>query len=169
MNRRNLICAVMLVLSLVATHHVQSQENSPKPTTESKNSENALEILSQSTRFIDAASAFMIKGKSGGELLLDTGQLVEYGTTFTAIFKRPSQLRLQLNSRRGHKTTMIFDGEMITVASIFEGQQIYDTATQLSDVNDSLDFMTAQIGSHRELEYFLSPEWTQSPYKLASV
>jgi hypothetical protein len=162
MNRRNLICAVMLVLSLVATHHVQSQENSPKPTTESKNSENALEILSRSTQLIEAAPAFLVKGKSGGELILGNGQLVESGTTFTAIFKRPSQLKLLLKSRRGHKTTMIFDGETITLASSFQGKQIYGTAPQLGDVNDSLDFMFNQTGSPRELEHFLSPEWTQS-------
>jgi hypothetical protein len=169
MNRRSLICAVMMVLSLATTHHVKGQDNSPEPTTESMNSENALEILSGSTRLIEAAPAFLVKGKSGGELLLGNGQLVESGTTFTAIFKRPSQLKLLLNSRRGHKTTMIFDGETITLASIFQGKQIYDTAPQPGDVNDSLDFMSNQAGSTRELEHFLSPEWTQSMNMLRST
>ncbi len=162
MNRRSLICAVMLVLSLAATHHVESQENSPEPTAESVNSEKALEILSGSTRLIEAAPAFLVKGKSGGELLLGNGQLVESGTTFTAIFKRPSQLKLLLNSRRGDKTTMIFDGETITLTSIFQGMQLYDTAPQTGDVNASLDFMLNQAGAPRELEHFLSPQWTQS-------
>ena len=120
----------MLVLSLAATHHVEGQNNPHEPIAESINSENALEILSGSSRFIDAAPAFMIKGKSGGELLLDTGQLVKYGTTFSAIFKQPSQLKLLMTSRGGLKTTMIFDGEMITLASTSQGQQIcYRTPT----------------------------------------
>jgi hypothetical protein len=75
MNRRSLICAVMLVLSLAATHHVEGKDNSLEPTAESINSEKALEILSVSSRFIDAARAFMIKGKSGGELLMDNGRI----------------------------------------------------------------------------------------------
>jgi hypothetical protein len=145
MNRRSLICGVMLVLSLAATHPVASQNNSLEPTAESKIPENVLKILSGSTRFIETAPVFMVKGKSGGELLLNNGQLVEYGTTFTAIFKRPSQLNLQLSTRGGSRTTMIFDGETITVASVSQGKLLYDTVPQPGNVDDSLSFMFHQI------------------------
>jgi len=145
-----------------------SQDRSPEPTAESKNTENVLKILSRSTRFIEATPAFVIKGNTGGELILENGQLVEYGTSFTAIFKRPSQLRLLLNSRDGSETTMIFDGEIITVVSNFEGQHVYDTAAQPGDVDESLNFMSDQTGSSRELEYFLSREWTMSLNRVRS-
>jgi hypothetical protein len=94
--------------------------------------------------------------------------MVEYGTTFSAIFKRPSQLKVLLTSRGGLKSTMIFDGEMITVASTSQDQQIYATAPQPGDVNDSLNFMSNQVGSPRELENFLDPEWTQALNKVQS-
>ena len=41
---------------------------------------------------------------------------------------------------------MFFDGETITVASIYDGRHIYDTIQQPGDVNESLDFMVSQTG-----------------------
>lgn len=160
--RRNLICGAMLVLSLAATHHVVGQDSSPVSTAESKTTEHALQILSGSTQFIEAAPAFSVRGNSAGELMMDNGQLVEYGTNFTAIFVRPAKLYLQFNSRDGSEAMMIFDGETITAASNVDGQHIYDTTPQRGDVTASLDFMSRQTGGSREMAYFLTEQLTKS-------
>ena len=158
----------MLVLLLTATQYVEGQDSSPELTAESKNTEHALKILSRATRFIETAPAFVVKGNSGGELMLESGQLVEYGTAFSAIFKRPSQLKLLLTSRDGLSATMILDGDTITVITEAKGLHIYDTAPQPGDVNESLDFMSDQAGSSRELDHFLSHEWTMALKRVRS-
>ena len=162
MKKRNLIRGVMLVLSLAATHHVEAQDNSVGSAVESKHTEKALNILSGMTQFIETAQAFVVKGTFGSEQFLENGQPIEYGTNFTAIFNRPLQLKFLLSSRDGSEATMIFDGETITVVSLFEDQHIYDTTSQPGDVTESLDFVARQTGGPRELENFLSEELTKS-------
>jgi len=162
MKKRNFIFGVMLVLSVAATHHAQGQDNAPEPVVDSIPADSALKILSRSTRFIEAAPAFSAKGDAGGELILKNGQLVEYGTTFTTIFVRPQKYFLRLSSRDGSESTMVFDGETITVASYVNGQHLYDTTPQRGDVNESLDQLSREAGSSRELAYFLTEQMTQT-------
>jgi hypothetical protein len=161
MKKRDLICGVMFFL-VAATHHVEGQDNSPEPAVNSTHTDNALKILSGSTQFIEAAASFLAKGNFGGDLILEDGQIVEQGSSFTLVFSRPSKLYLQMNSREGYQATMIFDGETITLAAIHDGQQVYDTTPQPGDVNESLDFMVGLTGGPRELNFFLTEQFTQS-------
>jgi len=162
MKMRNLICGAMSVLFVAATNHVDGQDYSPEPTVDSKHTNSALKVMSDSTRFIEAATVLSARGDFGGELILENGQLVEHGSTFTFIFSRPAKLYLKLNSRDGSETKMFFDGKTITVASIVDDLQIYDTAPQPGDVNESLDFMVGQTGGPRELNHFLTEQLTDS-------
>jgi hypothetical protein len=73
MKKHDLICGVMLVLLVAATHHVEGQDNSPGPAVDSKPTDNALKILSGSTQFIEATPAFSVKGNAGGELMMNNG------------------------------------------------------------------------------------------------
>jgi hypothetical protein len=162
MKKLNFICGAMLFLSVAATHPVEGRDNSLEPATESKQTDNALKILSRATQFIEAAPAFSAKGNAGGEILLNNGQLVEYGTTFTTTFVRPSKLYLRLSSRDGSEATLVFDGEMITAASSIDGQHIYATTPQQGDVNESLALLSRESGGSRELAYFLTEQLTKS-------
>lgn len=162
MKKRDLICGVMSVLLLAATHHAEARDNSLGPAVDSKQTADALKIFSRSTQFIEATKAFSTRGNFAGELILENGQLVEHGSTFTAVFSRPAKLYLRMNSWDGNEATMFFDGETITVTSIFDGRHIYDTTPQPGDVNESLDFMVSQTGGPRELEYFLTEQMTSS-------
>lgn len=161
MKKRNLICGVVLILSVASTLHVEGQDNSLAPAVESNHSDSALKILSGMTQFIEAAPAFSVKGKLGGDLLLENGQLAEYGSTFTAVLSRPAKLYLFMNSRDGSETTTVFDGEAITVAASNDGRHIYDTMPQPGDVNESLDFIASQTGVPRQLNYILSNQITK--------
>jgi hypothetical protein len=166
MKKRDLICGVMLVLLVAATHHVEGRENSPESAVDSILTDSALKILSESTQFIEAAAAFSTKGNFGGDLILENGQIVEHGSSFTVVFSRPAKLYMHLNSRDGNEATMFFDGETITVASIYDGRHIYDTAPQPGDANESLDFMVSQTGGPRELNFFLTEQMTSSLSRL---
>ena len=161
MKKHDLICGVMLVLLLAATHHVEGQDNSLEPAVDSKHTDNTLKILSGMTQFIEATPAFSARGNFGGDLILENGQLVEHGSTFTVIFSRPAKLYMRLNSRDGYEATMFFDGETITVVSAYDGHTIYDTTPQPGDVTESLDFMASQTGGPRELNYFLTQQMTE--------
>ena len=162
MKKHDLICGVMLVLLVAATQPVEGQDNSPKPAVDSKPTDQAMKILSGMTQFIEATPAFSVKGNAGGELMMNNGQLVEYGTTFTATFLRPAKFYLSLGSRDGSEATMVFDGETITVASSVNGLHIYDTTPQQGDVTESLDLLSRESGSSRELAYFLTEQLTTS-------
>lgn len=162
MKKHDLICGVMLILLVAATHHVEGQESSPEPAVDSTHTDNALKILSGSTQFIEAAAAFSAKGDFGGDLILENGQIVEHGSTFTVVYRRPSKLYMQLNSREGYEAKIFFDGETITVATIYDGRHVYDTTPQPGDVNESLDFMVGLTGGPRELNFFLTQQMTQS-------
>jgi len=168
MNKRDLICGVMSVLLLAATHHAEAGDSSPEPAIDSTHTNNALKILSRSTRFIEAAKAFSANGNFAGELILENGQLIEYGSAFTFIFSRPAKLYMRLNPWDGNEATMFFDGETITVASIHDGRHIYDTIQQPGDVNESLDFMVSKTGGPRELNFFLTEQMTSSLNRLRS-
>jgi hypothetical protein len=169
MKKHDLICGVLLISLVVATNHVAGQDDSPEPAVDSKHSANALKILSGSTQFIEAAPAFSATGDAGGELIMENGQLVEYGTTFTVKFVRPEKLYLRLNSRDGSRTTIVFDGETITAASSINGEHIYDTTPQQGDVNESLDLLSRESGGSRELAYFLTEQMTHSLSTIQTV
>jgi hypothetical protein len=162
MKKRSLICSVMLVLLVAATHQVEGRDQPPEPAVGTTHSDNALKILAGSTQLIEAATAFSAKGDFGGDLILENGQIVEHGSSFTLVFSRPAKLYLQMNSREGYQATMLFDGETITLAAIHDGRHVYDTTPQRGDVNESLDFMVGLTGGPRELNFFLSEQFTQS-------
>ena len=168
MKKRELICGFMLILLVTVTHHVEGRDNSPEQAAGSKQTDNALKILSRSSRFIEAAKAFSANGNYAGELILENGQLVEYGSSFTFIFSRPEKLYMRLNLWDGSEATMFFDGETITVASIHDDRHIYDSIQQPGDVNESLDFMVSKTGGPRELNFFLTEQMTSSLNRLRS-
>jgi hypothetical protein len=159
---------LLLVFLVTATHQVEGWDNFPEPAVDSKQTDDALKILSRSTRFIEAAKAFSANGNYAGELILENGQLVEYGSTFTFIFSRPAKLYMRLNAWDGNEATMFFDGETITVAAIHDGRHIYGTVPQPGDVNESLDFMVSKTGGPRELNFFLTEQMTSSLNRLRS-
>jgi hypothetical protein len=162
MKKLNFICGVMLALSVAATHPVEGRDSSPEAAVKSKQTDNALKIFSRSTQFIEAAPAFSASGHAGGELLMENGQLIEHGTSFTVTFVRPAKLYLKLNSRDGSGATMVFDGETVTAASSIDNRHIYDTTAQQGDVNDSLDLLSRKSGGSRELAYFLTEQMTKT-------
>jgi hypothetical protein len=162
MKKRSLICSVMLVLLVAATHQVEGRDQPSEPAVDTAHSDNALKTLSGATQFIEAAAAFSAKGNFGGDLILDNGQIVEHASSFTLVFSRPAKLYLQINTREGYQATMLFDGETITLANIHDGLHVYDTTPQPGDVNESLDFMVGLTGGPRELNFFLTQQLTQS-------
>ena len=153
---------MVIALFAITTLSVEGRDELQESAAESKQTADALKILTGSTQFIEALPAFSASGSAGGELYVKNDQLVEYGTSFKLTFVRPEKLYLQMNSWDGIETPLIFDGQTITAAIYAEGQHTYDTTPQPGDVNDSLDFMTKYTGAPREMAYFLTKQLTRS-------
>ena len=153
---------MVMALFALTTLSVEGRDDLPETAAESKRTADALKILTGSTQFIEALPAFSASGNAGGELYVKNDQLVEYGTNFKVTFVRPEKLYLQMNSWDGIETTLIFDGQTITVAIYAEGQHTYDTTPQPGNVHESLDFMTKYSGAPREMAYFLTKQLTRS-------
>lgn len=151
MSKRNFINGMIWALLIFSTPVVGSQGDSPGSAIEPDLAADAMEILKDSARFIEATEAFSVSGQTAGELMMENGQLVEYGTAFKLIFVRPEKLNLSMSSRDGIDTRLIFDGKTITVAVYNDGQHVFDTTPQHGDVNESLDFVTSYSGSKREI------------------
>jgi hypothetical protein len=168
MNKRIPSLGVLVVLSLCALPWARAQDHSPTSAAETVFTEHALKILSNATRFVETAPAFMARGELGGELMLANEQLVEHGTRFTVLIKRPFQMKWVQNSRDGSVSEINFDGETITMSTVVEGQHVYDTVPQPGDVNESLEFLASQFNIRRDLEFLLSVELTQSLSRMQS-
>ena len=162
MRKRDFINGMIWVLLIFSTPIVESQGNSPGPAIEPNLAGDAMEILNGSTRFIEATEAFSVSGHAAGELIMENGQLIEYGTAFKFIFVRPGKLNLSMSSRDEIDTRLIFDGKTITIAIYTDGQHIFDTTPQHGDANESLDFVTRYSGSSREMVSFLTRQLTRS-------
>lgn len=162
MRKRGFINGMICVLLIFSTPVVEGQGNSPGSAIEPNLAGEAMEILKGSTRFIEATEAFSVSGHAAGELMMEDGQLVEYGTAFKITFVRPAKLHLYMNARDGINTRLIFDGKTITVAVNTDGQNIFDKTPQHGDVHESLDFVASYSGSSREIASFLTRQLTQS-------
>lgn len=162
MKNRKFIYTMVMAIFAITTLSLEGRADLPESAAESKLTDDALKILTGSTRFIEAMPAFSVSGIAGGELYLKNGQLVEYGTSFKVTFVRPEKLYLHMNSWDGIETTLIFDGKTIAVAVFAEGQHTYDTTPQTGDVNESLDFVTRHSGGPREMAHFLTKQLTRS-------
>jgi len=160
--KANLFFGAMLSLFAVTSILIDVRADNSGQTVEAEQTDNALKILSRSTRFVESAQTFRARGNFGADLILENGQIVESGLAFTVIFNRPDNLYLELDSWDGDEVTLFIDGETITVASDYDGRQVYDFTPQTGDVNESLDFVAGVTGGPRELDNFLSEDFTDS-------
>lgn len=160
--KANLFFGAMLSLFSIASILVDVRADNSGQTVKAKQTDNALKILSRSTRFIESAQTFQARGNFGADLILENGQIVESGLAFTVIFNRPDNLYFKLDSWDGDEVTLFIDGDTITVASDYDGRQVYDSTAQTGDVNKSLDFVAGITGGPRELDNFLSEDFTDS-------
>jgi hypothetical protein len=62
----------------------------------------------------------------------------------------------------------ILDGEMISIYSIMDNMYVYDTIRQPGDINKSLGFLATQFGVPRQMDFFLSEDFTASLSRVKS-
>ena len=125
-------------------------------------SKEAWDILTRMTEFISGAQAYTIVVNLGHEVVLKNGQRLELGSYITATLRRPSQAKVQFETRDGDNATVILDGETISVFSTKENMFIYDTARQPGDIDASFDYLTDVLGTNDQLRDFFSIDLTET-------
>ena len=124
MSIQDLIRGLVLVLLVSAAQPAMAQDSPAAPAKQSPGTQNALDILSRATQFIESVSAFSTSGNFGGDLVSNEGQIVEHGSAFAVVFSRPDKLYMKLESRGGYETSMFLDGEIISVEARFNGRLV---------------------------------------------
>ena len=114
------------------------------------------------TEFISGAQGYAIVANLGHEVVLKNGQRLELGSYITATLRRPSQAKVQFETRDGDNATVILDGETISVFSTKENMFIYDTARQPGDIDASFDYLTDVLGTNDQLRDFFSIDLTDT-------
>jgi hypothetical protein len=125
-------------------------------------SKEAWDILTRMTEFISSAQAYTIVVNMGNEVVLKNGQRLELGSYITATLRRPSQAKVQFETRDGDNATVILDGETISVFSTKENKFIFDTKRQSGDIDTSFDYLTEVLGTNDQLRDFFSIDFTET-------
>jgi hypothetical protein len=76
--------------------------------------------------------------------------------------QRPSKAIGRFDSRNGDSSTTVLDGEAISVLSVTDNINVYDTTRQPGDIDASLEFLAKQLGAPRQLRDFFSKDLTAS-------
>jgi hypothetical protein len=146
----------------VETGLTQGTDTAPATTDESALAKDASEILARMTDFIAAAPAFSLVSDTGHEVMHKNDQLLEFGARLTLTIQRPSKAIGRFDSRNGDSSTTVLDGEAISVLSVTDNINVYDTTRQPGDIDASLEFLAKQLGAPRQLRDFFSKDLTAS-------
>ena len=139
-----------------------STDGSPATMDRPELSKEASDILMRMTEFISGASAFTIVADMGHEVLQRNGQGLEFGSHITASLRRPSQANVRFDNRDGDNTTIILDGDTISVFSTIGNAHVYDATRQPGDIDASFVFLAEQLGTPDQLNHFFSIDLTDS-------
>jgi hypothetical protein len=121
-----------------------------------------LDILTRMTEFISGAQAYTLVAEMGHEVLQRDGQTLEFGSSITATLQRPSQANVRFDNRDGDKSSIVLNGETISVFSIRENLHVYDVTHQPGDIDTSFVFLAEQLGTPDQLHHFFSIDLTDS-------
>jgi hypothetical protein len=120
----------------------------------------AFELLARSTDYVSALPAFFLAGKFVHEEWGDDGHLLEFSSAIESTIQRPAKAKLHIKARDGIETTLVLDGESLSVLSVINQTYLYDMTEQSGDINKSLNDLAAELGIPRQMKYFFSESLT---------
>jgi hypothetical protein len=120
----------------------------------------AFEILTRSTDYVSALPAFFLAGKIVHEELGRDGHLLEFGSDIDSTIQRPAKAKLHIKSRDGTVSTLVLNGESLSILAVVNQTYLYDMTEQPGDINKSLNGLAAELGVPRQMKYFFSEDLT---------
>ncbi len=168
--KRLLLPLLISVVSLQTSVHAQvtdtsydadsvpphSTDGSPATMDGPELGKEASDILTRMTEFISGESSFTLVIDTAHEVLQRNGQRLEFGSHITASLRRPSQANVRFDNRDGENSTIILDGDAISVFSTRGNAYAYDTTRQPGDIDASFVFLADQLGTLDQLTHLFS-------------
>jgi hypothetical protein len=117
---------------------VHASEPAPDPDTRARS------ILEQSARFISAAPQLRLRAKVAWDVILETGERVEMGSTRTITIRRPDRGRVSGERRDGGRMEFFFDGQTATTYRV--DRQRYARVELPGRLDAALDHLLLERG-----------------------
>jgi hypothetical protein len=122
----------------------------------------AVEILTRSTDYVAALPAFFLAGKFVHEEWGGDDHLLEFSSAIESTIQRPAKAKLHIKSHDGTETTLVLNGESLSVLAFVNQTYLYDMKEQSGDINTSLNELAAELGFPRQMKYFFSEGLTDA-------
>ena len=107
--------------------------------------EEALFALKRMSDFLAGQERFAMEAEIGWDTFQANGQRLEFGGTRKVTVRRPDHFRMDANSRDGRATSILFDGERVSMD--FPELQAYASVEKRAQIDEALDYLTGDLGT----------------------
>jgi hypothetical protein len=163
MHRTHAVLATLLLLTTAAwTSGCKSGESEPPEgprdvapavgTVE----DDAVEIVRSAAHLLRDADAFAVTLETGFDVVQDSGQKIEFGSTRRAQIQRPNRARFEWQRRDGKEGVVVFDGNDIWAYS--PTHEVYAHTEQPGDIDASIELITEDLGIESPLADMFTQE-----------
>lgn len=105
--------------------------------------EEALSALKRMSDFLAGHERFAWEAEIGWDTLQANGQRLEFGGTRKVTVRRPDRFRMDARNRDGRTTSIIFDGERISMD--FPQHDAYASVEKPAQIDEALDYLTGGL------------------------
>lgn len=137
MKRWSILFAGVGVAGLLATAEAGHVEDAP-PAIEP----HAVELVTSMAKALAAVEKARVETEFALDVVLESGQKLQYGGESTAWFQRPNRLRSERVGERG-VTTFLYDGKQVVLHAM--PQNYYATHEAPADIDGLLDFVDERL------------------------
>ena len=139
-----------LTLALVSPP-AQAQETGA---TAPDSAEKAMAVITKMAEFLSQAEGFSVTVDMGFDVVQGFGQKIEFGETRKIVLRRPDRLRADETKRDGSQSTLLFDGQNLTLLQVQEN--VYATVAMQGTVDEALALFINDLDMRLPLAQLLS-------------
>ena len=125
--------------------------------------QDALAILERAAAKIRDSQSLSVTAHSGFEVLQESGEMIEFGNSWTATIQRPNRARMESQRRDGVRTQIFMDGNDLWMYS--PGDDVWGTEPQVGDIDASFKHLISELGVSTPLANLFSDEFGASLHK----
>ena len=122
-------------------------------------SERAMAVLQRMAEFLEQSPRFGVTIDIGFDAVQDSGQKIEFGETRQVVLRRPDRLRVDATTRAGAQSTVLFDGENLTV--VHPQENVYTTAARPGSVDEAVRYFVQDLDMRFPLAEMLTSHLAQ--------
>jgi hypothetical protein len=100
--------------------------------------------LKRSSDFLAAQKTFRLDAHLGFDVVQSSGQKLEFGGSRTITVRRPDRVRVEAETREGTETTLIFDGEVISID--LADVNAYVSVAKPGTLDAAIDYLVDDLG-----------------------